>query len=302
MATMPGSQLASQSAPAGGATLDRITPPKIKGTSWLGIDPKATVSTSLAREGLQGYLGSDIAPHMGLVTDILRKNGYTDPTFGQNLTGAQYNALLQAGADATGNTFTPYSTDTGTTDRMPMDPTPPPTTQGDDAPALELPIYQRRGDFSFNPSNLETDPGYQFQVKEGMRALTNSAASRGGVRGTNTMRDMVSFGQGLASTNFDSAYRRAADTWDRNVGDDRYAHEAESGRRQTEYAPRLLNWERNRDERRRDIEMNFNRDWEREQYGREDAWRRHVYQNDDQWRRYQLEEQRRQRLAEMGLV
>lgn len=289
----------TQTADKANPYLDNVTPPKMQGASWLGVDPKTTMSTSLAREGLQGYLGGDITPYMGQVTTILRQNGYDDPTFQRELTGAQYNALLQEGARLTGNTFTPYSTTggggAGTT------PTPtgqPPAPEA--PPELVLPEYQRREDFRFDPQDVLRDPGYQFEFDEGMKALTNSAAARGGVRGTNTMRDMVRFGQGLAATGLDRAYNRAAGTYDRNVAGDRYGYEADINRRQVQYAPQLLNWERNRDERRRDHEMQFEDAWRREQYGREDAWRRHAYQNDDLWRRYQLEENRRLRLADGG--
>ncbi len=125
------------------------------------------------------------------------------------------------------------------------------------------------------------------------------------------MRDLIDYGQGAASQEYGAAWNRALQqhqqnygqatgTYDRNVGQDRYGHEQGVNRAQLQYAPRLLSWQADRDDSRRNAELEFDRDWQREIYGRDDAWRRHVYSNDDVFRRYQLEEQRRQFLAAQG--
>lgn len=285
-------------------SIDAYTPPQTQPgqRSWLGIDPSSTISVDLARQGLSGYLGGDVAQHAGAVSKLLQDNGYDDPTFTKALTGAQYNALLQAGAQATGNQFTPWSTTAPTGPTAPMsDPDPPVAPpQGPPAPELVLPEYQAPTPFTFDPSQLKDDKGYQFEFDEGLRALQHAASRNGGMRGTNTMRDLVGFGQGLAATRVNDLYNRQAGVWDRNTAEGRYGHEAATSRAASQFAPRLLNWERDRDESRRDIEMRFNQDWQREQFGRDDAFRRHELANTDAWRRYQLEEQRRQFLAGGG--
>lgn len=293
-------------------SIDAYTPPQQAPgqRSWLGIDPNSRISVNLARQGLSGYLGGDVGQHAGAVKDILKQHGYTDDTFSQDLTGAQYNALLQAGAQATGNLFTPWSTTATPGPSAPMsDPDPPPTPPGapyqlmtGPAPELDLPEYQAPTPFTFDPSQLQNDKGYQFEFDEGLRALQHAASRHGGTRGTNTMRDMVGFGQGLAATRVNDIFNRQAGIWDRNVGEGRYAHEAATSRATSRFAPKLLNWERDRDEARRDLEMRFNQDWQREQFGRDDAWRRHTYANDDAWRRYQLEEDRRRFIAGGGRI
>lgn len=70
--------------------------------------------------------------------------------------------------------------------------------------------------FSFNPSDLENDPGYQFQLKEGMKALANSAAARGTLGAGGTSKAMENYSQGLAGTTFNQAYGRAANTFQMN--------------------------------------------------------------------------------------
>ena len=308
-----------------------MTPPKVTGKSWLGVDPNQRMNTATARQGIEGYLGRTMTPEE--IQKAVSLSGYSDDTFASDWTGEQYNKILQAGAGLTGNTFTPWkTTDDGPN---PVDPTLPPgvvRNQGD-APTLDipeyqrrgdinLPEYQRRGDFSFDASSLANDPGYRFRQEEAQRALAHQGAAAGNVRGGNFMRDLLQVSQGLASDEVDRAYGRAAGTYDRNVSGDRYAHEAATGRAtgiydrgvaddryaneagvnraQLEYAPRLMTWNRDRDEGQRNRELQFDRDWQREVYGRDDSWRRHVYSNDDAWRRYELEEQRRQFLANGG--
>lgn len=281
-------------------TLNTMTPPKPKGNSWLGVDPKQKLSASLAKEGLEGYLGGSAAPYMPRIQQILASKGYTDTTFGTDLTGEQYNALLEEGANLTGNTYTPYST----TDPGPASGTPPgpPAAGGPPPPMVDLPDYNAPDPFRFNGDDLRNDPGYAFELAEGQRALQHAQSAKGGIRGTNTMRDLIGFSQGLASTRFNDAFNRAGQAWDRNTGDNRYGYESRVSNAQTEYAPRLLGWERDRDERRRDIEMNFDQAWQREQFGRNDAWKRYAYQNDRVWDKYKLEEERRWRLANGGSV
>ncbi len=290
--------------PTGTPSLNAVTPPPPTPgqRSWLGVDPKTTLSAKLAQQGLQGYLGGDLTPHMGQVKTILQQQGYTDPTFGADLTGAQDNALLQAGAQQTGNLFTPWSTtDTGA---PPGTGTPgqPSTPVGAPPPALAIPEYQGRGDFSFDPQAALNDPNYQWRFNEGQRALEHAASAKGMTRGTNHMRDLIAYGQGTASNEVQNAYNRARDTFGVNQGEDRFKHGEASTRAQLQYAPSLLGWERDRDDARYREDRGVNLDWEREQYGRDDAWRRHTYAGDDAWRRYELEEDRRNRMADRGLT
>ena len=60
----------------------------------------------------------------------------------------------------------------------------------------------------FGMEQFQQDPGYGFRLKEGLRALENSAAARGGLLSGNTMRGITRFGQGLASEEFGNAFNR----------------------------------------------------------------------------------------------
>jgi hypothetical protein len=60
----------------------------------------------------------------------------------------------------------------------------------------------------FTLAKFQADPGYAFRMKEGLRAVENSAAARGGLLSGNAMRGITRFGQGLATEEFDRAFNR----------------------------------------------------------------------------------------------
>jgi hypothetical protein len=64
-------------------------------------------------------------------------------------------------------------------------------------------IYQNAPEWQ-----LETDPGYQFRLDEGMRALDRSAASRGLTRSGGHEREVMAYGQGMASQEYQSIFNR----------------------------------------------------------------------------------------------
>ena len=57
--------------------------------------------------------------------------------------------------------------------------------------------------------NQFLDPSMAFQEKEGQRALSASAASRGGLLSGGAMKEALAYSQGLASTNYNNAVQQA---------------------------------------------------------------------------------------------
>ena len=55
----------------------------------------------------------------------------------------------------------------------------------------------------------QLDPSMQFTMDEGLKALQRSAAGRGRLNSGGTLKDINTFAQGLASTNYGNAYSRA---------------------------------------------------------------------------------------------
>ncbi len=85
-----------------------------------------------------------------------------------------------------------------------------------DAGQYGLSKMQSQGDFAFNPKDLENEPGYQFQLQQGQKALQAGAAGRGMLSSGATLKSMDNYSQGLAGTSYQNAYNRALSTFDTN--------------------------------------------------------------------------------------
>jgi hypothetical protein len=72
---------------------------------------------------------------------------------------------------------------------------------------------------SYQAPNLTDDPGFQFRLQEGQKALERSAASKGTLLTGGTLKDLAGFSQGLASQEYGAADARAF----RNYGNDQNA-------------------------------------------------------------------------------
>jgi hypothetical protein len=71
--------------------------------------------------------------------------------------------------------------------------------------------------FSFDPSNIQNDPGYQFQMDQGMKAVQASAAAHGTLNSGGTLKDLTNYAQGLAGTEYGNAYNRALQGYQANL-------------------------------------------------------------------------------------
>lgn len=63
--------------------------------------------------------------------------------------------------------------------------------------------------FKFDYESFEKDPGYQFRLKEGMRAMEQSAAARGNLLSGAQQRAIQGYSQDMASQEYGNAYNRA---------------------------------------------------------------------------------------------
>ena len=71
----------------------------------------------------------------------------------------------------------------------------------------------------FNMSDFQADPGYQFRMDEGQKALERSAAANGNLNSGATLKALSRYGQDYASNEYNNAYNRwnndHATTWNR---------------------------------------------------------------------------------------
>jgi hypothetical protein len=70
--------------------------------------------------------------------------------------------------------------------------------------------------FSYDPSKVADDPGYQFTFAQGMKALDQSAAARGQALSGGQLKALTQFGQGNAATFENQFYNQALSTFDTN--------------------------------------------------------------------------------------
>lgn len=52
------------------------------------------------------------------------------------------------------------------------------------------------------------DPGYQFQLDQGNKALQNSQAAQNGILSGGSLKDLISYNQGMAATGYQNAFNR----------------------------------------------------------------------------------------------
>jgi hypothetical protein len=61
---------------------------------------------------------------------------------------------------------------------------------------------------SFGMAQFQTDPGYNFRMSEGIKALERSASARGLLQSGGTLKGITQFGQNLASQEYENAFSR----------------------------------------------------------------------------------------------
>ena len=83
------------------------------------------------------------------------------------------------------------------------------------------------------------DQGYQFRLAEGQRALENAAAAKGMLRTGNTWKDLMNYGQGAASQEYDKVYGR-------QMGEHNLAYQQALQANQDQYGRAAQGWQMNR--------------------------------------------------------
>lgn len=70
----------------------------------------------------------------------------------------------------------------------------------------------------FNMTEMEQDPGYQFRLEQGQKALDNSVAARGMNLSGSQLKGTAAYNQGMASQEYGNAYQRYMDRY-KTLGD-----------------------------------------------------------------------------------
>jgi hypothetical protein len=83
--------------------------------------------------------------------------------------------------------------------------------------------------------SMSLDPGYQFRLSEGQRALDASAAARGTLRTGGHLKDTVGYGQQFASQEYGNIYDRASQQYAANRGNALQNYLTNEGNRASTY-------------------------------------------------------------------
>lgn len=87
---------------------------------------------------------------------------------------------------------------------------------------------------AWDPSRIAEDPGYQFRLQQGQKAIERAAAAKGGRLGGSTLKELMRYGQGLASEEAGESYGRWAEQeaarrkgyeFEKGLGTERYLRE-----------------------------------------------------------------------------
>lgn len=291
----------AQSTGANAAAAATPTTTKLK---FSGIDPSQQRTGVQTLQDLEKVLGSPLDANQR--TYAMQYLNYTDPTGAANISGADYNRLMEHAAQLSGGEYAAWQAQASTQGAAPypqtgpLAPDPFVTPAYSDAPGYTAPKYQQQVFKAPTWQDVESDPGYQFRLREGAGALQASAAARG-MLGTGTFaRDITGFGQDLASQEYQNVYNRAANTFGVNTDERRFGYNADVEGAQAEYAPRLVTWNARREDGQRGAELSYDRSWQRELKTRDDYYRDNRASEDDYRYRDNRDEMRKRFLAELG--
>jgi hypothetical protein len=151
---------------------------------------------------------------------------------------------------------------------------------GGDAPSFDAPRWTAPPEFSYgkqfqspDAQSLQADPSYQFRLDQGRKALEQSAAGKGVLRTGGTLKDLVNYGQNFATNEYSNVYNRKfneykfdydkeADIYARNYNLKRDVFDRNYKASYDEYAPKLTGWQTNTNNRARQQEALFNREYQ----------------------------------------
>lgn len=234
---------------------------------------------------------------------VAQRANYTDPSGAAEIDANAYNDLMQWSASQIpdgGGIYEPYGGTAGATATSyptegPLEPQPFVAPEWVNAPQYQRPEYQRYT--GPTAEELAADPSYQFVRKQALGAVEGAAGAQGMSRTSRKYQGMATLAGDLASQQYENVYNRG-------LGEHRYGYEQNVAGADTNFGAAVANWEGLNARNQRGAELTFDRNWQRELYGRDDARTREFFNRDDAWRRYQFDtnmaESRRRFLANLG--
>ena len=111
------------------------------------------------------------------------------------------------------------------------------------AEEFSRPEYEQAQDFiAPTASDMELDPGYQFMLSEGQKALERSGAARGVTNTGGNLKDITDYGRNAASQEYKNVYGRRMGEYTRSEENRKAAYDAN-------YSNAMKAWEQNEQNR-----------------------------------------------------
>ena len=165
-------------------------------------------------------------------------------------------------------------------------------------PSYAAPDYLDPGRFDPGPAftyrefvgpsgeDVLNEPGFQFRLDQGRKALEAAAAGRGVLRAGGTLKDILGYGQNFASQEYGNVWNRALqeydtnrsnamDTWQTGYGGRRDAYDRSATNTGQRNTFNLNNSQFDWSGRQRQAEMDFNDDFQR--WLTEGNWNRDIF-------------------------
>lgn len=144
-----------------------------------------------------GPVGNLLAPSIGMTDKFNDLVNSATGKSGQDLTDKALSAQERAAREA--NATQKYIYDQTRQDQAPWREAGTRALTGLEDPSLMQ---------AFTADNFQQDPGYQFRLAEGQKALERSAAARGNLMSGGTLKALTGYNQGMASQEYANAYDR----------------------------------------------------------------------------------------------
>jgi hypothetical protein len=165
-------------------------------------------------------------------------------------------------------------------------------------PQFNAPQFNAPAPFSYDPFSYESfsaptieqaqkEPGFEYAMQQGLKALENSRAYQGTYRSGATIKGLNDYARNMANQNYDRVYERSADMYDRNRANAFGTYSTNRNNAAEDYSRNYgisrdvfdRNYQGAKDTysgQAREAELNFGNQWDQ-----------YVYENDDAFRRWQ---------------
>ena len=192
------------------------SPDEIQGWLNSGLDPEAIRAAIEGSEEAKAKLDpwKQLTPIAGAVgAGAVNRAGATPPTGPSGPSGPSTGGGGGGGLGNLGGLFTQPFPGVFT---PPAAPTGPPSWLGS-APQFHPPSFPQVTPFA-KPTLQDalSDPGYQFAATEGQNALERSAAARGTLGTSGTLKDILAWGGNYAQQRYGDVFNRAKDVYNTN--------------------------------------------------------------------------------------